>query len=121
MAFGVARPNANAGGSSAAAVVQPESRGMSAPAGAFDRFGGWPAILGRVAAGADLGPEEAGAALAEVLDGNATPAQIAAFVFGLRCKGETVEEMTGLVAAMLAAAERVVVPDAISPRLVDTC
>ncbi len=94
---------------------------MSAPAGAFDRFGGWPAILGRVAAGGDLGPEEAGAALAEVLDGNATPAQIAAFVFGLRCKGETVEEMTGLVAAMLSAAETVVVPEAISPRLVDTC
>jgi len=89
--------------------------------GDFVRFGGWPAILGRVAAGADLAPAEAGAAMAEVLEGNATPAQIAAFVFGLRCKGETVDEMTGLVAAMLAAAERVVVPDTIAPRLVDTC
>ena len=57
----------------------------------------------------------------DVLEGNATPAQIAAFVFGLRCKGETVEEMTGLVAAMLAASERVVVPDGLADRLVDTC
>jgi anthranilate phosphoribosyltransferase len=89
--------------------------------GDFVRFGGWPAILGRLAAGADLAPTEAGAAMAEVLEGNATSAQIAAFVFGLRCKGETVEEMTGLVAAMLAAAERVVVPDPTAPKLVDTC
>jgi anthranilate phosphoribosyltransferase len=42
-------------------------------------------------------------------------------VFGLRCKGETVEEMTGLVAAMLAASERVVVPERLADRLVDTC
>jgi anthranilate phosphoribosyltransferase len=60
-------------------------------------------------------------ALSEVLLGNATPAQIAAFVFGLRCKGETIEEMTGLVAAMLGAAERVVVPEPLANRLVDTC
>ena len=56
-----------------------------------------------------------------MLEGNASPAQIAAFVFGLRCKGETVEEMTGLVAAMLAASERVVVPEGLADRLVDTC
>ena len=56
-----------------------------------------------------------------MLEGNATPAQIAAFIFGLRCKGETVEEMTGLVAAMLAASERVVVPDELAGRVVDTC
>jgi anthranilate phosphoribosyltransferase len=87
----------------------------------IDDFGGWPAVLGRVAAGADLGAAEAGAAMAEVLDGNATPAQIAAFVFGLRCKGETVEEMTGLVAAMISASERVPVDPAVASRLVDTC
>jgi anthranilate phosphoribosyltransferase len=39
----------------------------------------------------------------------------------LRCKGETVEEMTGLVGAMLAASERVVIPAALADRLVDTC
>jgi anthranilate phosphoribosyltransferase len=74
-----------------------------------------------LAQGLDLGAEEAGAGLTEILEGNATPAQIAAFVFGLRCKGETVAEMTGLVGAMLAASERVVVGPELADRLVDTC
>jgi anthranilate phosphoribosyltransferase len=89
--------------------------------GDFEHIGGWAGILGRLASGEDLGSVEARLALSEVLLGNATPAQIAAFVFGLRCKGETIQEMTGLVAAMLGAAERVVLPDDLSDRLVDTC
>lgn len=87
----------------------------------IDDLGGWPGVLGRLAAGTDLGAADAAVAMCDVLDGNATPAQIAAFVFGLRCKGETVEEMTGLVSAMLAASERVVVREDLAPRLVDTC
>lgn len=87
----------------------------------IEDLGGWPGVLGHLAAGSDLGAAEAGAALTEILEGNATPAQIAAFVFGLRCKGETVEEMTGLVAAMLAASERVVVSADLAGRLIDTC
>ena len=59
--------------------------------------------------------------MADILHGNATPAQIAAFIFGMRCKGETVEEMTGLVGAMIDAADRVGVPDSLADRLVDTC
>jgi anthranilate phosphoribosyltransferase len=78
-------------------------------------------VLGRLAGGLDLNQAEAGAALADVLEGNATPAQIAAFVFGLRCKGETVGEMTGMVRAMLAASERVLVSPGLTDRLVDTC
>jgi anthranilate phosphoribosyltransferase len=91
------------------------------PPPGLDEVGGWPAVLGHLAAGIDLGRDEAAAALTEVLEGNASPAQIAAFVFGLRCKGETVDEMTGLVAAMLAASERIVVPEGMADRLVDTC
>jgi anthranilate phosphoribosyltransferase len=87
----------------------------------IDDLGGWPGVLSRLAGGAHLGADEAAAAMCDVLAGNATPAQVAAFVFGLRCKGETVEEMTGLVAAMLDASERVVVPADLAPRLVDTC
>lgn len=87
----------------------------------LDDLGGWPGVLGRLAQGIDLAASEAGAALADILEGNATPAQIAAFLFGLRCKGETVSEMTGLVAAMLAASERVVVAPTLAERLVDTC
>ena len=78
-------------------------------------------MLSRLAARSDLTRVEAAVALGDVLEGNATPAQVAAFIFGLRCKGETVEEMTGLVAAMLAASERVVVGTELAGRLVDTC
>jgi anthranilate phosphoribosyltransferase len=84
-------------------------------------LGGWPFVLGRLSSGQDLSAAEAGAALADVFDGNATPSQLAAFIFGLRCKGETVEEMTGLVQAMLAAAELVPLPPATAARVVDTC
>ena len=42
--------------------------------------------------------------MGEVMAGNATQAQIAAFIVALRIKGETIEEMTGLVEAMQAAA-----------------
>lgn len=87
----------------------------------LEDLGGWPVVLGRLAAATDLSSDEARAALADVLEGNATPAQIAAFVFGLRCKGETIEEMSGMVAAMLEAAERVDVGSELSGRLVDTC
>jgi anthranilate phosphoribosyltransferase len=87
----------------------------------LEEFGGWPAVLSRLASHNDLLRDEARAALADVLEGNATSAQIAAFVFGLRCKGETVEEMSGMVGAMLGAAERVDVRADLADRLVDTC
>jgi anthranilate phosphoribosyltransferase len=74
-----------------------------------------------VAAGEHLSSVEAAAALREILEGAASPAQMAAFVFGLRCKGETSEELTGMLEAMLEVAETVPVPDELRARLVDTC
>ncbi|HHC07604.1 MAG TPA: anthranilate phosphoribosyltransferase [Actinobacteria bacterium] len=44
------------------------------------------------------------AAMTEIMEGRATDAQIAAFVVALRAKGETAEEMTGMVEAMMDAA-----------------
>jgi anthranilate phosphoribosyltransferase len=64
----------------------------------------WPSILGRLAADVDISREEARLTMAEIMTGEATPAQIAAFIVSLRIKGETVDEMTGLVEAMRAAA-----------------
>ncbi|MFN8053654.1 MAG: anthranilate phosphoribosyltransferase [Acidimicrobiales bacterium] len=64
-------------------------------------FEGWPLVLGRLAAHADLTAEEAHGALGQILAGTATDAQIAAFIVALRMKGETAEEITGLVAAMV--------------------
>ncbi|HWH66520.1 MAG TPA: hypothetical protein VNS99_10480, partial [Gaiellales bacterium] len=50
----------------------------------------------------DLLPEEAHAAMMQVMDGGATPAQMAGFLVGLRMKGETVGEITGCARAMRA-------------------
>jgi anthranilate phosphoribosyltransferase len=83
----------------------------------FEGIGAWPGVLARLTAREDLRAEEAACALDQVLSGEATPAQIAAFVAALRTKGETVEEMSGMVRAMLAHAE----PLAIPGDLVDTC
>jgi anthranilate phosphoribosyltransferase len=77
----------------------------------LDERGGWPAILGPLAQGRDLLADEARSAMAEVLAGNATPAQIAGFIVALRMKGETVDELAGLLAAMEDAAERVLLDD----------
>ena len=64
----------------------------------------WPAILGKIAAGTDLTRDEARQAMSQVMGGTATPAQISALIVSLRMKGETVEEMTGLVEAIKSAA-----------------
>ncbi|HEX3539776.1 MAG TPA: anthranilate phosphoribosyltransferase [Acidimicrobiales bacterium] len=87
----------------------------------LEELGGWPFILSRLASGGDLSAGEAAAAVADVFEGNATPSQLAAFIFGLRCKGETVEEMTGLVRAMLESAVLVPLPPELAARVVDTC
>lgn len=74
---------------------------------AFADHGGWPATLGRLMAGEPLTREHARVTMAEVLDGAASPAQIAAFMVALRMKGETVEELVGMVEAMIDASTRV--------------
>jgi anthranilate phosphoribosyltransferase len=93
---------------------------MALPLSLVD-MGGWRSVLGRLSAGDHLSADEAAAAMTDVLEGNATPSQLAAFIFGLRCKGETVEEMTGFVRAMTGAAEMVPVAAELRSRLIDTC
>ena len=64
----------------------------------------WASILTPIMAGEDLGRERAAAAMAEVMSGNSTPAQMGAFIVGLRTKGETASELAGMVDAMMDAA-----------------
>ena len=56
--------------------------------------------IDRVAAGHDLDADEAARVLREVMEGNASEAETAAFLIGLRTKGETVQEIAGLAATM---------------------
>jgi anthranilate phosphoribosyltransferase len=87
----------------------------------LQEMGGWPGILGRLAAGHDLTAAESAAALREILEGAATPSQLGAFIFGLRCKGETAEELSGMLGAMLEVAETVPLSPSIASKLIDTC
>ena len=57
-----------------------------------------------LASGHDLAQEEASGVLAEIMAGNASEAQIAAFLIALRTKGETVDELAGLASTMRALA-----------------
>lgn len=91
----------------------------AADVGEFAELGGWPSILGLLTRGEDLPRQVAAAAMADILAGEATSAQIAAFCVALRMKGETVEEMAGFLGAMLACVEPV--PLAPASNVVDTC
>jgi anthranilate phosphoribosyltransferase len=62
------------------------------------------AAIDALASRRDLGQEQAGAVLAEIMAGNASEAQTAAFLIALRTKGETVDEIAGLAATMRALA-----------------
>lgn len=70
----------------------------------------WPEVLGALVAGEDLSSDQAAWAMAEILAGDATPAQLAGFAVALRAKGETVAEVTGLTDAMYAVATPISVP-----------
>jgi anthranilate phosphoribosyltransferase len=68
-------------------------------------------VLARIAEGATLAEEEAEAAFDILMAGEATPAQIAGFLMGLRVRGETVAEIAGAARAMRARMSRVTAPE----------
>jgi anthranilate phosphoribosyltransferase len=67
----------------------------------------WPRLISALINGKDLTADSTAWAMDTIMSGEATPAQIAGFLVALRAKGETVEELTGLVDAMLAHANPV--------------
>lgn len=74
--------------------------------------------IGKLVERTDLTEAEAEAAMGEVMRGEATPSQIAAFMTALRMKGERAAEIIGCARAMRASAVRVVCH---RQPLVDTC
>jgi len=73
--------------------------------------------IGTVVNGRSLTFEQGAAVMEEIMIGEATPAQFAAFVTALHIKGETVDEIAGLASVMQAKATSVQV----TPPVVDTC
>ncbi len=70
----------------------------------------WAEVLGALVAGRDLAADQTAWAMGEVLAGAATPAQIAGLAVALRSKGETIDEVTGLLDAMYAVATPLAIP-----------
>ena len=73
--------------------------------------------IGKLVEGESLAQHEAALVMEEIMAGEATPAQLGAFICVLRAKGETVDEIAGLAATMRARA----VPVVTSRQVVDTC
>jgi anthranilate phosphoribosyltransferase len=88
---------------------------MSATEHALD----WPAVIGDLLAGRHLDHDRAGAAMSSILDGDATPAQIAGFIVALRAKGETADELHGMLDAAMHAATFVPLTDDERSRCID--
>src|SRR6476619_4142779 len=77
----------------------------------------WPELLLRLSRREDLRTEDAAEAMRQIMAGEATPAQIGAFLLALRTKGETVDEIDGLARTMLEFATPVKAPEPV----IDTC
>ena len=75
-------------------------------------------FLQKLVAGQNLSTAEAVAAFDRIMDGEATPAQLGAFLTALRIKGETIEELTGACASMR---RHAVFIDPRGKQVVDTC
>ena len=80
---------------------------MNAPVSAA---ASWPALIAQLVRGESLTAEAAAWAMNEIMEGAATPAQIAGFGVALRMKGETPGEVEGLASAMLGHATPVSIP-----------
>ena len=77
----------------------------------------WGQTISTLLAKRDLSEEQSSAAMVEIMEGAATPAQIAGFIVALRAKGESADEVSGLVRTMRSYAESINV----SGDLLDTC
>ncbi len=78
--------------------------------GATQQKAGLKPLLAKVAEGATLTEDEAAHAFDVMMSGEATTAQIGAFLMALRVRGETVEEITGATRTMRAKASKIRVP-----------
>jgi len=79
----------------------------------------WADVIGHLVAGDDMSSSDAHEVMNSVLHGEATPSQISAFVVALRAKGETADELQGMLSSVLEASSRVELPVDIASRCID--
>ncbi len=78
--------------------------------------------VAKVVIGEDLSQSEMEETMNEIMSGEATPAQIGAFITALRMKGETVEEITGAATVMRAKATKIDITHLVADgTILDTC
>lgn len=76
-----------------------------------------PDVLTRLIRGEDLSDADTAAVMTMIMEGDASPAQVAGFLVALRAKGETAEEIAGLARVM----REYAVPLQVGRPTVDTC
>lgn len=86
---------------------------------AIDGVHRWSDVIGRLVAGEDLSSGEAQEVMNAVLRGEASPSQISAFMVALRAKGETDDELQGMLSSVLAASSRVELPTDVASKCID--
>jgi anthranilate phosphoribosyltransferase len=104
------RPDQEGGASAMGAGSPARTDDAAVPGVVPPRAHTWSEVLSALMRGADLPIDATAWAMNEIMSGEATSAQIAAFVIALRAKGETVDEVAGLVAAMYDHATKITVP-----------
>src|SRR6478609_7198162 len=75
----------------------------------------WPEVISALIERRDLATSQTAWAMGEILAGAATPSQIAGFAVALRAKGETIDELEGLIEAMY----EVATPITVTGRVLD--
>ena len=67
----------------------------------IDVVGGWGTVIARVLSGEELDAATIATAVEVILQGDASPAQIAGFLVALRCRGETSSELSAMLDVVL--------------------
>jgi anthranilate phosphoribosyltransferase len=82
-------------------------------------FIGWPTLLAHILDRRDLDSSQAESAITQILNGDATPSQMTAFVVAMRAKGETVQELEGMLHAVRSAGMKVHLSAELASRAID--